>query len=153
MLRVTIKKDELIETWELEGRLSGEWVSELERCWKERASGTGTVQVLLNAVSYIDPAGKQLLAVMYAQGADIQGCGCLTRAVLEEIVKDAGIRQPVKKILALIFLGVSVFGGSMNLRAQEKSFVEPLAQHRPSNIVRNGQPAALRCHGLCQGRF
>jgi hypothetical protein len=84
-----------------------------------------------------------LLAVMYAQGADIRGCGCLTRAVLEEIVKDAGIRQPAKKILALILLGVSVFGGSTNLRAQEKSFVEPLAQDKPSNIVRNGQPAAF----------
>src|ERR1700675_1415117 len=102
MLRVTIKKDDLTETWELEGRLSGEWVKELDRCWKERASQTGAIQVLLKAVSYIDPAGKQLLAEMYTQGADIRGCGCLTRAVLEEIVKDAGalgLRQPMKKVL------------------------------------------------------
>jgi ABC-type transporter Mla MlaB component len=93
MLRVTVKKDDLIETWELEGKLSGEWVKELERCWKEYAPRPGTcVQVHLKAVSYIDAAGKQLLTEMHVRGVEIRGCGCMTRAVVEEIVRDSAVR-------------------------------------------------------------
>jgi hypothetical protein len=90
MLRITIKKEDPIEMWELEGKLSGEWVKELERCWRENAPQPGTsVQVHLKAVSYIDAAGKQLLTKMHGHGAEIKGCGCMTRAVVEEIVRDA----------------------------------------------------------------
>jgi anti-anti-sigma regulatory factor len=88
MLRLTIKKDGSIETWELEGKLSAEWAKELERCWREYAPQPGTsVQVHLKAVSYIDACGKQLLTEMHGRGVEIKGCGCMTRAVVEEIVK------------------------------------------------------------------
>jgi ABC-type transporter Mla MlaB component len=93
MLRVTVKKENSIETWELEGKLSGEWVTELERCWKESTPQPGTsLQVHLKAVSYIDAAGKQLLTEMHGRGVEIKGCGCMTRAVVEEIVK-AGVER------------------------------------------------------------
>jgi ABC-type transporter Mla MlaB component len=93
MLRVTVKKEDSTETWELEGKLSGEWVKELERCWKEYSPQRGTcVQVHLKAVSYIDSAGKQLLAEMHGRGIEIKGCGCMTRAVVEEIVREAAER-------------------------------------------------------------
>lgn len=93
MLRVTIKKKGSVETWELEGKLSGDWVKELERCWRGYAPQPGTsVQVHLKAVSYIDAAGKQLLMEMHGRGVEIKGCGCMTRAVVEEIVRDAGER-------------------------------------------------------------
>ena len=88
MLRITIKKEGSIQTWELEGKLSGEWVKELERCWRENPPQPGTVvQVYLKAVSYIDASGKQLLGEMHGQGVEIKGCGCMTRAVVEEIVR------------------------------------------------------------------
>ncbi len=59
MLKVTIKQVDSIETWELEGKLAGEWVKELERCWKERTTPAGVALLVhLKAVSYIDPAGK-----------------------------------------------------------------------------------------------
>ena len=55
MLKVTIKQVDSFEAWELEGKLSGDWVKELERCWKERPSPTGvSLQVHLKAVTYID---------------------------------------------------------------------------------------------------
>jgi hypothetical protein len=93
MLRVTVKKVDFVETWELEGKLSGDWVKELERCWKEYSPRPGiSVQVHLKAVSYIDAAGKQLLTEMYSHGVEIHGCGCMTRAVVEEIVKDSTAR-------------------------------------------------------------
>lgn len=95
MLRVTIKKEDLAEVWELEGRLSGEWVSELERCWAERPASTGAaLQVHLKAVSFVDAAGKHLLAEMHGRGVEIKGGGCVTRAVAEEIVGHSGGSKP-----------------------------------------------------------
>jgi len=88
MLKVTIKHIDSNETWELEGKLSGEWVKELERCWNERVSPAGSsLQVHLKAVSYIDMAGKQLLTEMHGHGVEIRGCGCMTKALVEEITR------------------------------------------------------------------
>jgi len=93
MLRVTVKKEDSVETWELEGKLSGEWVKEFERCWKEYSPKPGiAIRVHLKAVSYIDAAGKQLLTQMHGAGVEIKGCGCMTRAVVEEIVGEARAR-------------------------------------------------------------
>ena len=90
MLKVTINQADSAETWELEGKLAGEWVRELERCWKERTTPVGVpLQVHLKAVSYIDPAGKQLLMEMHGRGVEIRGCGCMTKAVVEEITRHA----------------------------------------------------------------
>ena len=90
MLKVTITKENSAETWELEGKLSGDWVKELERCWMERSSPAGVcLQVHLKAVSYIDLAGRQLLAQMHERGVEIKGCGCMMKAVVEEITRHA----------------------------------------------------------------
>jgi hypothetical protein len=90
MLKVTIKQADSAETWELEGKLAGDWVKELDRCWKERSSPAGVpLQVHLKTISYIDAAGKQLLAEMHGRGVEIKGCGCMTTAVIEEITRPA----------------------------------------------------------------
>ena len=90
MLKVTIKQADSAETWELEGKLSGAWVKELERCWKERWSPADvSLQIHLKSVSYIDTAGKQLLTEMHGRGVEIRGCGCMTKAVVEEITRHA----------------------------------------------------------------
>ena len=89
MLRVTVKKENSVQIFELEGKLSGDLVKELERCWRGNIPEPGiTIQVNLKAVSYIDAAGKQLLAAMHEDGVEIKGCGCMTRAVVEEIVRE-----------------------------------------------------------------
>ncbi len=88
MLKVTIKQSDSAETWELEGKLAGDWVKELERCWKGRPSPAGVpLQLHLKTVSYIDAAGKQLLAEMHGRGVEIIGCGCMTKAVVDEITR------------------------------------------------------------------
>jgi anti-anti-sigma regulatory factor len=93
MLRVTVNKGGLLESWELEGKLAGEWVIELERCWKERPLEPATaMQLNLKAVTFIDAAGKQLLTDMHGAGVEIRGCGCMTKAVVEEIMRETGIR-------------------------------------------------------------
>jgi hypothetical protein len=86
MLRITVKENGSTRSLELEGKLSGEWVTELSRYWKEnpRKPGVG-LQVILKAVSYVDSEGKHLLSEMHASGAEITGCGCMSRALVEEI--------------------------------------------------------------------
>jgi ABC-type transporter Mla MlaB component len=128
MLRITIKKDESSEVWELEGKLSGEWVCELDRLWKERSPQTGSTEVHLKAVSYIDPAGKELLAEMRQQGAEIKGCGCMVRAFVEEIMgrkRAVDLNGPPKKMLTVIFLAGLLLGGSAILCAAHEP---PLAR-------------------------
>jgi hypothetical protein len=95
MLRINISAEQQVETWELEGKLSGDWVKELDRCWKERVPQVGvSLQVQLKAVSYIDAAGKQLLTQMCESGVEIRGCGCMARAVAEEIAQSLVTRYP-----------------------------------------------------------
>src|ERR1700687_5783367 len=80
MLRITIKTSDASQIWEREGRLSGEWVCELNRLWKDRSPQAGlSTEVHLKAVSYIDPAGKQLLAEMRQQGVEIRWSGRVWR--------------------------------------------------------------------------
>jgi ABC-type transporter Mla MlaB component len=131
MLRVTIKKEDSSETWELEGRLSGEWVPELDRLWRQRtpqSESDATIQIHLKAVSYIDPAGKQLLSEMRRQGAEIKGCGCMVRAFVEEIMgkhgSAAGSAFP-KKTLVIILLTGFLWGGASLLCASHRPPVAP----------------------------
>jgi ABC-type transporter Mla MlaB component len=132
MLRVTIKKDNAVETWELEGKLSGEWVSELDRLWKQRSPQPGiTTEIHLKAVSYIDPAGKQLLAEMRGHGAEIKGCGCMVRAFVEEIMRKKGTADGLpKKILTIVLLAGFLLGGAAILCAEHSPPLELAVQNR-----------------------
>jgi len=139
MLRITIKKDESFEVWELEGKLSGEWVSELDRLWKERSPRAGSTEVLLKAVSYIDPAGKELLAEMRQQGAEIRGCGCMVRAFVEEIMgrkRIVDVSGLPKKTLSVIFLAGVLLGGSAILCAAPKPQLAVAAQDKAMGAQR-----------------
>ena len=48
---------------------------------------TTAVRVDLSAVTFIDAAGKELLAAMHSQGAEFVCAGCLMRAVVAEITR------------------------------------------------------------------
>jgi ABC-type transporter Mla MlaB component len=124
MLRVTIKKEDSSEIWELEGKLAGKWVDELERLWTERPPQSElSAEVHLKAVSYIDPAGKRLLAEMRQQGAEIKGCGCMIRAFVEEIMgKKATLDANglPKKLLTIIVLAGFLLGGAAILCVEHR---------------------------------
>ena len=117
MFRVTIKKGDSSEVWELEGKLSGESVSELNRLWKERSPQAGIrTEVNLKAVSYIDLAGKQLLSEMHGEGAEVKGCGCMVRAFVEEIMRSkvgVDLNRLQKKILTIMLVAGSLLGGGV----------------------------------------
>jgi hypothetical protein len=84
MLKITTKVAAGKVTFELEGRLAGPWVDELEQCWREVPVGY-TLTVSLNAVTFIDNQGKALLGKLHDSGADLQATGCMTRCIVQEI--------------------------------------------------------------------
>jgi hypothetical protein len=88
MLRITLTQRPRGTAMRLEGRLVGPWVDELARCWEDLAAGgTRTISVELDAVTFVDAAGKTLLRRMHERGATLAASGCMMRAILEEIAK------------------------------------------------------------------
>jgi anti-anti-sigma regulatory factor len=71
----------------VEGKLSGEWVDVLESCWLEapHAANGAPVRVDLSGVTYLDDKGRELLARMIRDGAELWATGVMTGAVIEEI--------------------------------------------------------------------
>jgi hypothetical protein len=90
MLRITNTTRPDGVTIVLEGRLAGPWVDELARCWTALTAthAAASVWVQLDAVTFIDAPGKELLRTMHKEGADLAASGCMIRAILEEIRKD-----------------------------------------------------------------
>jgi len=90
MLKITLHDSAREFRLELEGRLSGLWVGELEQCWKTASSTThGRKTVLdLGEVDFVDLAGESLLAHMHAAGVELVAVTPLIRAVLREICRE-----------------------------------------------------------------
>jgi hypothetical protein len=87
MLKITAKADGTGTLFELEGKLAGPWVQELRDCWQRSIAEDQPLKVALKAVMFIDGAGKELLAEMHRQGAELVAEGCMTKAVIEEITQ------------------------------------------------------------------
>jgi hypothetical protein len=88
MLKISTKTEALKTTLEVEGRLAGAWVSELERCWDEIAPGQA-VNVSLEAVTFIDDDGKKLLARLHQSGAELKASGCMNKCIVQEITQQS----------------------------------------------------------------
>jgi hypothetical protein len=90
MLRITITTRSEGVTVVVEGRVAGPWADELARSWRALTAtpDLGPICVQLDAVTFIDAAGKTLLRTMYEEGAAFAASGCMTRAILEEIGND-----------------------------------------------------------------
>jgi hypothetical protein len=89
MLRITVHDKPGALTFQLEGRLAGPWVRELEACWRS-ALATQREPILrvdLTGVTTIDAAGKTCLAAMHNQGAELVAADCLMKAVVAEITQ------------------------------------------------------------------
>ena len=87
MLKITTRTDPTGTNFELEGRLAGPWVQELEGCWREAAGTTRSVRVLLCGVTFIDDKGRGLLVEMHREGAELVAEGCMNKAIVEDIIR------------------------------------------------------------------
>jgi anti-anti-sigma regulatory factor len=79
----------------VEGTLSGEWVEVLEDCWLEapHAPNGEPMRIDLSGVTYVDDKGRELLARMIQDGAELRATGVMTRAVIEEITEKIATAQ------------------------------------------------------------
>ncbi len=73
MLRVTVRDNDESWTFQLEGRLAGAWVREVEECRRRTLAGRRrpTVRFDLAGVTFIDADGKAYLAAMHRRGAGL----------------------------------------------------------------------------------
>ena len=87
MLRITVHDKPESLTFQLEGRLAGSWLVELEACRQRTLAGRrGPVVCFdLAGVTFIDDAGRAYLAAMHRLGAAFVAADCLTKAVVAEI--------------------------------------------------------------------
>ena len=97
MLKITTHADLERITLELEGRVTGPWVEELKACWQRAASGNQPVGVILKEVTFVDEAGRKLLADMYRQRVTLAGAGCMTKAIIEEIIRGENLWRHISK--------------------------------------------------------
>ena len=91
MLRIDSLNENELTTLNVEGRLVGPWVNELEQCWKKvvEVRPPQLVRINLSAVGFIDSEGKQLLCKMRKQGAVLVPTGCFMKSIVEEIEREA----------------------------------------------------------------
>jgi ABC-type transporter Mla MlaB component len=88
MLKITFNSTLEGTTVKLAGKLSGPWVEELERSWKEHSpQASEHVIIDLSDVTYIDPEGKRFLARMVDKGVCFEGTNLMTKYVIDEITR------------------------------------------------------------------
>ena len=87
MLRITVHDNQQALTFQLEGRLTGPWLRELEVCWENALNQQRKpiLRVDLTGVTFIDDAGKTCLAAMHRQGAEFLTADCMTKDIVAEI--------------------------------------------------------------------
>ncbi len=90
MLRITEQRGTEPNSWSvvLEGRLAGPWVEEFDVYCRQLSQNHQWCAVIdLTGVTFVDAAGKTLLAHLWQQGAELRASGCLTRCIVEEITE------------------------------------------------------------------
>ena len=87
MLKITTQTNPTRTIFEVEGKLAGPWVEELENCWRKAANSVRPVRVMICAVTFIDDKGRDLLVDMYRHGAELVAEGCMNKAIVEEIIR------------------------------------------------------------------
>jgi ABC-type transporter Mla MlaB component len=87
MLKITLHDATGQPCLELEGRLAGAWVCELEHCWHAAKAShpNRTLSVDLTGVSFIDQAGWYLLQLMHRDGVRLVGSGLMIQDILDHI--------------------------------------------------------------------
>jgi anti-anti-sigma regulatory factor len=76
-------------TLQVEGRLAGAFVPELESCWQAARANQPNRQISvdLKSVTCIDRAGRSLLQLMYRSGVGFLRAGLAVQDILEQIME------------------------------------------------------------------
>lgn len=86
VLRITIQKAFDVVLLKLEGSVKGPWVDELRkaRLTAAKMAGGQPMSIDLDAVSFIDTRGRDLLLRMQREGVALKGASGFLRQVLED---------------------------------------------------------------------
>ncbi len=112
MLRITPKEQDSRLTLTLEGKLAGPWVAELAKVWSEwqERIPPGSTVVDLRMVSFVDEAGRGLLAELHRAGCALEGGGCYVGALVEGIIQGRETGAAVLRWCWLAVLGLAAAG-------------------------------------------
>ena len=89
MLRITVHDDFNPVTFQVEGRLAEASLDVLEDCWRSAIAERRPVRIDLRAVTFVDAAGKECLARMHRQGAELIAAGCAMTHIVSEIIRSS----------------------------------------------------------------
>jgi len=86
MLKITVDGCSKQPRIFLDGKLAGDWVSELETVWKElsKCRPAQDVTLVLSGVSFVDAKGMKLLGSILGRGAKLQEPQSLVKYMLKE---------------------------------------------------------------------
>jgi anti-anti-sigma regulatory factor len=86
MLRIIIHNDTEVTRLIIEGRLTGKWARELERCWRQATAIPSSPRILveLRDVRFVDEEGRELLRQMAQAGAELMAVDLMMKAIVEE---------------------------------------------------------------------
>jgi outer membrane protein TolC/ABC-type transporter Mla MlaB component len=98
MLRITTTDIDEKVIIKLEGKLSGPWVEEFERCWRMSTDISKKRQLVvdLSGVTFVDPAGKKVLCSISSEGAQLVGSGLMPKSLIDEICTEKPPEKPGK---------------------------------------------------------
>ncbi len=139
MLRITLADSASATTFKLEGKLSGAWVGELERCWRSSSSSLGgrALRVDLKGVSFVDEEGRKLLSEMHRKGAQLIAAGPMLRQVVEEIARNSAKLAALAGLLALVAGTVRAQGPPPPLRLTLREAVQLVLKQNPQVQIAN----------------
>lgn len=89
MLRIIEQEDDRSLIFRLAGKLVRDWAPELERCWRQATAArqSRALSVDLAEVTFVDTAGKRLLAAMARAGVELIASDVLMKALVEQIAQ------------------------------------------------------------------
>ncbi len=136
MLRITPRDRDTGLTLVLEGKLAGPWVAELAQAWSGWQGRIDPAKAVLDmrGVAFIDEAGRELLARIHAEGADLVGSGCYVGPIIQSILNGGELGAAGLRFLWLPMLGLAAAGA---LAAAEPSVPLSLAQALDQALARN----------------
>jgi hypothetical protein len=91
MLKITVHDEPAMRRLQVEGKLTGVSIAELEKTWRSerQAPSAKPVEIDLTGMTAIDEGGKYLLCVLYKDGACLVAAGAKTKELIGEIANGA----------------------------------------------------------------
>jgi anti-anti-sigma regulatory factor len=88
MMKIQTKEVDDVLILQVEGRLTGAFVPELESCWQAARTGQPARRILvdLKGVTCIDRSGRYLLQLMHGSGVGFLKAGLAVQDTLDQVM-------------------------------------------------------------------